>query len=154
MTLDACSFDSGIDDDDGSLSGEEAIDFDLHFYTATATATHEREGRREEDNSPPIHIADRDRLAKRWPFFRRLLDAGLSEARSGHADLSPYFSLRLGQCLVDYFDGNPIQVSSLSTRDCRDLIEHADYFGFSDTLLLTFCIAKLKGEIRKARRWQ
>ncbi|MFA6159270.1 MAG: hypothetical protein WC763_06630 [Candidatus Paceibacterota bacterium] len=105
------------------------------------------EGGGDSSGSPStVHITDKERLARRWPYFHRLLDADLSEARSGHADLSPYFSLRLGHCLVDYFDGNPVQVSSLSTHDCRDLVEHADYFGLTDILLHAFCTTKLKSE--------
>jgi Leucine-rich repeat (LRR) protein len=154
VTLDGyCSSDIDVDDTaDGAeselSSSATAIDFILHFYN-------DDRGAKEENVQPSsVHITDRHRLARRWPYFRRLLDADLSEAQSGHADLSSYFSLRLGQCLIDYFEGKPVHVSSLSTHDCIDLIEHADYFSLSTTLLLTFCIAKLKGEIRKAKRWQ
>jgi hypothetical protein len=147
-TLDACSFDDTAMNMDVFLSSSSSsteADFALHFYC-------EGDGNEEKTttmSSPgSIRIADRHRLARRWPFFRHLLDADLSEARSGNVDLSRYFSLRLGQCLVDYFEGNPIQVSPLQTQDCRDFVEHADYFGLSDTLLLAFCIAKLKREAR------
>jgi hypothetical protein len=120
-------------------------EFTLRFYT-------DSDGRGESEAKPVsspgyIRVTDRNRLAERWPYFRRLLEAGLSEARSGHADLSPYFSLRLGQCLVDTFEGKSIHVSPLSTQDCRDLVAHADYFGLSDTLLAAFCTTKLKEEI-------
>jgi hypothetical protein len=91
-----------------------------------------------------IAITDRHSLAKRWPFFQHLLSAGLSEAHEGSADLSPYFSTRLGQCLVDYFEERPVHVSLLQPQDCRDLVEHADYFGLSDALLFHFCATKLK----------
>ncbi|MFA6159236.1 MAG: leucine-rich repeat domain-containing protein, partial [Candidatus Paceibacterota bacterium] len=145
VTLDACSFDdSDINiavGDNGSPSEEEAAGFDLQFYTTTD------EGGGGDSSHRPlpfIHITDRHRLARRWPFFRHLLEADLSEAHSGHADLSPYFSRRLGQCIVDYFEGNPIQVSSLRTQDCHDLVDHADYFGLSTTLLLAFCTTKLQ----------
>ncbi|MFA6159295.1 MAG: hypothetical protein WC763_06755, partial [Candidatus Paceibacterota bacterium] len=99
-----------------------------------------------------IAITDRRTLARRWPFFRHLLSAGLVEAHEGSANLSPYFSTRLGQCLVDYFEARPIRVSSLATQDCLDLVEHANYFGLGDaTLLFHFCIAKLKkdGAVRR-----
>ncbi|MFA6159289.1 MAG: leucine-rich repeat domain-containing protein [Candidatus Paceibacterota bacterium] len=98
-----------------------------------------------------IAITDRRTLAKRWPFFQHLLSAGLSEAHEGSADLSPYFSTRLGQCLVDYFEGRPVHVSLLQPQDCRDLVDHADYFGLSDALLFHFCVAKLKkdGAVRR-----
>ncbi|MFA6159079.1 MAG: leucine-rich repeat domain-containing protein [Candidatus Paceibacterota bacterium] len=151
-TLDAFAFDTAVDDDSCSCSSsssssssttqEEAIEFALRFYT------NDTEGETDRDttasSSGCIHIANRERLARRWPYFQRLLDADLSEARSGHVDLSAYFSLRLGQCLVDYFDGEPVHVSSLSTQDCRDLVEHADYFELtSDILLHAFCTTKL-----------
>ncbi|MFA6159220.1 MAG: hypothetical protein WC763_06380 [Candidatus Paceibacterota bacterium] len=158
-TLDACySFDdSDVDMDDGLLPSSfpfpspsssssssslaaAAVDYTLNFYIDTADSNDDDEG----GNKAEIVVVDRKRLARRWPYFRHLLDAHLSEASSGHVDLSAFFSLRLGQCLVDYFDGNPVQLSSLSTQDCRDLIEHADYFDLTHTLLFAFCITKLR----------
>ncbi|MFA6159341.1 MAG: leucine-rich repeat domain-containing protein [Candidatus Paceibacterota bacterium] len=116
-------------DTDTDTDTESSSGFSLNFY---------------DDASSSIAIADRRTLARRWPFFRHLTSAGLSEAREGSADLSPYFSARLGQCLVDYFEERPVHVSLLQPQDCRDLVEHADYFGLSDALLFHFCIAKLK----------
>jgi hypothetical protein len=127
-------------------AGDEVI---LYFY---ATSLDEEGGGSERKTVPsPIHIADKNRLAERWPFFRCLLDADADLNNNGavqseHVNLSPYFSLRLGRCLVDYFDRKPLQVPSLSTQDCHDFVAHADYFGLSDTLLHTFCIAKLRKE--------
>ncbi|MFA6159230.1 MAG: leucine-rich repeat domain-containing protein [Candidatus Paceibacterota bacterium] len=153
-TLDArcCSVDTDIDiadEEEPSSSSSAANDFTLHFYTDIHDNDADENGK-ERTTQPSsfgsIHIADRKRLAKRWPYFRHLLDADLSEARSGYADLSPYFSLRLGQCLVDYLDRKTVNVSSLQTQDCRDFVEHANYFGLSDTLLFHFCTAKLGGE--------
>jgi Leucine-rich repeat (LRR) protein len=112
------------------------------------------------DNEPPrqrsslVPIAHRRALAKRWPYFRHLLDAGLSEAHSGHVDLSAYFSLRLGQCLVDYFEERPIQVSSLTLQDNQDFIADADYVGVTDTLLFHFCTTALKKSNPKKRKRQ
>ncbi|MFA6159223.1 MAG: leucine-rich repeat domain-containing protein, partial [Candidatus Paceibacterota bacterium] len=121
-------------DTESSSSG-----FSLDFYTDDASS------------SSSIAITDRRTLAKRWPFFRHLLSAGLSEAHEGSADLSPYFSTRLGQCLVDYFEERPIRVSLLQPQDCLDFVEHANYFGLGDVLLFHFCIAKLKkdGAVRR-----
>jgi hypothetical protein len=62
----------------------------------------------------------------------------------GSADLSAYFSVRLGQCLVDTFEERPVQVSLLQIQDGRDLVAHADYFGLSATLLSAVCTTKLK----------
>ncbi|MFA6159065.1 MAG: leucine-rich repeat domain-containing protein [Candidatus Paceibacterota bacterium] len=146
VTLNACSFDIIAGDGDSlspSASYSTVDDFTLHFYDDSGGGGNERRSTMQSEESC-IHIADRNRLASRWLFFRRLLDAGLSEAHSGYADLSPFFSLRLGRCLVDYFEGKSVQVSSLSTRDCRDLVAHADYFGLGDTLLFSFCTTKLK----------
>jgi hypothetical protein len=113
-------------------------DFSLNFYDNDGT-------------SSSIVITDRRSLARRWPYFRHLISAGLSEAHEGSADLSPYFSTRLGQCLVDYFEERPVHVSSLATQDCLDFVEHANYFGLGDVLLFHFCIAKLKkdGAVRR-----
>jgi hypothetical protein len=146
-TLDACSFDIGCGHIASSRSSSVA-EFALHFYDDTDTDNDNdgNETKMAQLSFGCIRIADRDCLSRQWPFFRHLLDANLSEARSGHVDLSRYFSLRLGQCLIDYFEGKSVQVSSLQTQDCRDFVEHADYFGLSDTLLLAFCIAKLRKE--------
>ncbi|MFA6159027.1 MAG: leucine-rich repeat domain-containing protein [Candidatus Paceibacterota bacterium] len=128
-----------------SSSSSSSSPFTLHFYI-DGDDSDEGGGSEAKPllSSSSIRIADRHRLARRWPYFHRLLEAGLSEAHSGRADLSRYFSLRLGQCLVDYFDGKPIQVSPLQTQDCCDLVEHADNFGLSDTPLHAFCVTKLR----------
>jgi hypothetical protein len=160
VILDAySSFDTDVDTADGgesessfssssSSSSSPLVNFTLHFDVDS-----------DEDKKEMsiVIITDRHRLAKRWPFFRHLLDAGLSEAHSGNADLSPFFSLCLGRCLVDYFEGRAVHVSSLSTQDCRDLVAHADYFGLTTatTTLLAFCTAKLRKEknsLRKEKR--
>ncbi|MFA6159337.1 MAG: leucine-rich repeat domain-containing protein [Candidatus Paceibacterota bacterium] len=129
------SSDASVDMD--MVADDTPSEFSLYFYS-------DESPHQQPLLSSPIPIADRHSLARRWPYFRHLLDAGLSEAHSGNADLSAYFSLRLGQCLVDTFEERPIQVSSLSTQDCRDLVAHADYFGLTDTLLFHFCTAKLR----------
>jgi hypothetical protein len=126
--------DDDDDDDNNSDAGTNMPDFHIRFYSKPPTA----------QLSSPVPIAHRRSLAKRWPYFRHLLDAGLSEAQEGSADLSAYFSVRLGQCLVDYFEERPIQVSSLTPQDGRDFVAHADYFGLTDTLLFAFCTTKLK----------
>ncbi|MFA6159208.1 MAG: hypothetical protein WC763_06320 [Candidatus Paceibacterota bacterium] len=146
MTLSACFCSFDTNDGGGGVTDSNepsaVVGFTLHLST---NGDDDESGTERKSMLPSsVDIADRNRLARRWPYFRRLLEAGLSEARSGHADLSPFFSLRLGQCLVDYFDGKPVQVSSLRTQDCHDLVEHADYFGLTDTLLFHFCTAKLK----------
>ncbi|MFA6159128.1 MAG: leucine-rich repeat domain-containing protein [Candidatus Paceibacterota bacterium] len=125
------------DNDMDMVADDNPSEFSLYFYS-------DESPRQQPLLSSPIPVADRRSLAKRWPYFRHLLDAGLSEANEGSADLSAYFSVRIGQCLVDYFDGKPVQVSLLQIQDCRDFVAHADYFGLGDTLLFHFCTTKLK----------
>jgi hypothetical protein len=154
VTLGARSFDAAADDgsspsSSSSSSSSTEAGFTLHFYCDGCG--NEEEKTTTMSSSGGIRIADRDRLARRWPYFRHLLDADLSEARSGHADLSAYFSVRLGQCLVDYFEGKPVEVSSLQIHDCCDFVEYADYFGLSDTLLRAFCTARLRKEKKKKK---
>ncbi|MFA6159123.1 MAG: leucine-rich repeat domain-containing protein [Candidatus Paceibacterota bacterium] len=155
-TLDACSFDDTATTTTTTTDGSPPPslpsvedEFTLRFYTDGDSGDKgETEGRRRKTrpSCSYVRVANRNRLAERWPYFRRLLDADLFEAQSGYADLSAYFSVRLGQCLVDYFEGKPVHVSSLSTQDCHDLVAHADYFSLGDILLLSFCTAKLKKE--------
>ncbi|MFA6159106.1 MAG: leucine-rich repeat domain-containing protein [Candidatus Paceibacterota bacterium] len=141
--LDATTFpllkdsDASVDMNMDMVADDTPSEFSLYFYSD--------ESPHQQLSSPvPALVANRHSLAKRWPYFRYLLDAGLSEAQEGGADLSAYFSLRLGRCLIDYFEGKSVHVSSLSTQDCRDLVAHADYFGLTDTLLFHFCTTKLK----------
>ncbi|MFA6159107.1 MAG: leucine-rich repeat domain-containing protein [Candidatus Paceibacterota bacterium] len=131
---DAASMDMDMD----IVADDNSSDFSLRFYSNELP---------HQQLSPPVPIlvANRHFLARRWPYFRHLLDAGLSEAQERSADLSAYFSVRLGKCLIDYFEERPVQVSSLQIQDCRDLVAHADYFGLSTALLFHFCTTKLKG---------
>ncbi|MFA6159138.1 MAG: leucine-rich repeat domain-containing protein, partial [Candidatus Paceibacterota bacterium] len=117
-TLEATTWERKIvvDNSDDINTESSPSGFSLNFYGDASS-------------SSSIAIVDRHSLARRWPFFRHLLSAGLSEAHEGSADLSPYFSTRLGQCLVDTFEERPVRVSLLQTQDCLDLVEHADYFG-------------------------
>ncbi|MFA6159210.1 MAG: leucine-rich repeat domain-containing protein, partial [Candidatus Paceibacterota bacterium] len=101
-TLEATTWERKIVVDNGDdINTKDDNGFSLDFYNDDASS------------SSPIAITDRHSLARRWPFFRHLISAGLSEAHEGSADLSPYFSTRLGQCLVDYFEGRPVHVSLL-----------------------------------------
>jgi len=125
------------DNDMDMVADDNPSEFSLYFYS-------DESPHQQPLLSSPIPVADRHSMARRWPYFRHLLDAGLSEANEGSADLSAYFSVRIGQCLVDYFDGKPVQVSLLQIQDCRDFVAHADYFGLGDTLLFHFCTTKLK----------
>jgi hypothetical protein len=140
--LDATTFPL-LKDDDASVdtdmvADDNSSDFSLRFYS------NDEPPHQQLSSHVSILVANRHFLAKRWPFFRHLLDAGLSEANEGSADLSAYFSIRIGQCLIDTFEGKPVHVSLLSIQDCHDLVTHADYFGLADTLLFHFCATKLK----------
>lgn len=64
-------------------------------------------------------------LAARWPYFALMVQSGMSEmTESRELDLSTFFSIRLGTCLVNSLYCVETDVSILNFDDCQSLMGH------------------------------
>jgi len=99
---------------------------------------------RSDDIGHSILIVDALLLSKRWPFFANMLSASTCEFVNKEADLAEYLSIRAGRVLVEYLLGITTDTTALTHQDCRDLIEHCDFFGIAcDSRLIRYCNVKL-----------
>jgi Leucine-rich repeat (LRR) protein len=136
-----------VEDDDNLHSNSNAdpdLDCRLFFLQFNEEEEEEEEGNHKEDSPLLLPVHHPSRMAARWPYFRCLISPGFAESQSNQSDLSAFFSLRLGRCLIDYLQGEVgslVDVSSLTLQDCDDFIRHADFFQLTDTLLFKFCVA-------------
>lgn len=73
-------------------------------------------------------------LFMRWPYFRRLLQAGMAESTNRRAELPSEFSPSLLMALMQFIYGMSVheQCWSLSPSDADFILENAPEFGLAD----------------------